>query len=136
MGKFVLSQHSLAKLEGVHPDLIAVVKRALELSISVDFAVTCGLRTIGQQEKYLRDKTSTTMNSRHLTGHAVDLTPLWNKESVNGSNPDNWHYFATVAQFMKMASIDLKHPISWGGDWESFKDGYHYELTWAAYPLK
>lgn len=136
MGKFVLSQRSLDKLESVHPHLIEVVKCALEISISVDFAVTCGLRTEEEQRRYVRDKTSATMNSRHLTGHAVDLVPLWNKEAVNGSDPANWHYFSTVARFMKMAAAELKTPIVWGGDWKEFKDGYHYELTWTAYPLK
>lgn len=135
MNKFVLSAHSLAKLEGVHPDLVRVVRRALEVS-QLDFTVTCGLRTEKQQEAVMRDKKSTTMNSRHLTGHAVDLAPLWNKEVVNGGRPENWHYFERVAKAMKMAALECKVPIEWGGDWETFKDGYHYQLTWKSYPLK
>jgi len=139
---FKLSQRSLDKLKGVHPDLVRVVERALLLS-TVDFSVTYGLRTAEEQKKLVEAGKSRTMNSRHLTGHAVDLTPWANGKSVNGDDAANWHYFATVARFMKMASIELKTPITWGGDWDrpdkngnKFLDGYHFELTWASYPLR
>lgn len=135
MSNFILSSRSMEKLKGVHPDLIRVVKRALDIS-QLDFTVTCGLRTEKQQEQVMRDKASTTMNSRHLTGHAVDLAPLWNKEVVNGGIAANWHYFERVAKAMKLAGLECKIPVEWGGDWDSFKDGYHYQLTWKSYPLK
>lgn len=147
MAKFILSQKSLGHLEGIHPDLVRVVKRAIELSRSVDFGVLDGLRTEEEERKHVKEGTSQTMNSRHLTGHAVDLVP-YNEEGKPiigklGNDPANWQYFATVSRMMKTAALDLKIPISWGGDWSKpnkdgkvLKDGYHYELTWAAYPLK
>lgn len=134
MSNFKLSARSIQKLNGVHPDLVKVVNRALEIS-SIDFSVTCGLRTLAEEKEHVANGTSKTLNSRHLTGHAIDLTP-WLSGSVDGSKPENWRYFADVARAMKMAALELKIPIEWGGDWESPKDGYHFELTWAAYPLK
>lgn len=140
MGKFLFSQRSLDNLKGVHPDLVAVVKRALELSRSADFAVIDGLRTPEEERQYVKDGTSNTMNSRHLTGHAVDLMPYNEKgEAITGppgNDLANWSYFVTVSKMMKTAALDLRTPISWGGDWKKPKDGYHYELTWEAYPLK
>lgn len=135
MNNFKLSPTSLAKLQGIHPDLIKVIERALILT-SVDFSVTEGLRTLEEEKQHMKDGTSQTLNSRHLTGHAVDLTPWANRQPVNGNDPANWYYFANIAKAMKMAALELKIPIAWGGDWKTFKDGYHFELTWKAYPLK
>ena len=47
---FKLSNRSLGKLEGVHPDMVATVKRAIELT-KVDFGITCGLRTVEEQKR-------------------------------------------------------------------------------------
>ena len=69
---FKLSKRSLRKLEGVDEDLVAVVKRAIELT-NIDFGVTFGLRTIEEQEKLVAAGRSQTMKSKHLDGRAVDL---------------------------------------------------------------
>ena len=47
---FSLSNRSKGKLEGVHPDMVSVVKRAIELT-KVDFGVTYGVRTLEEQKK-------------------------------------------------------------------------------------
>ncbi|MDN0092724.1 M15 family metallopeptidase, partial [Yersinia ruckeri] len=59
-------------LNGVNPALVKVVRRALELS-PVDFGVTEGLRTIARQKELVAAGKSQTMNSRHITGHAIDV---------------------------------------------------------------
>ena len=69
-----LSQRSMQNLSGVHPDLVAVVKRAIEIT-EQDFSVIEGIRNIDRQRKLVAQGKSQTMNSRHLTGHAVDLAP-------------------------------------------------------------
>lgn len=148
MGQFKFSQGSLNKLKGVHPNLVKVVHLGLSLT-DVDFGVTDGLRDMKKQEEYVAKGTSQTKNGRHLTGHAVDLTPYNEKgEAITGklgNDPKNWHYFASVSFAMKKASQILKIPIEWGGDWEKvkvngewkdFKDGYHFQLPWKDYPLK
>ena len=64
---FVLGRRSLARLEGVHPDLVAVVKRAIEITPQ-DFAVLEGLRTKERQAQLVQagaDRKSTRLNSSH-----------------------------------------------------------------------
>lgn len=43
MSKFTLSQRSLNNLKGVHPDLVKVVRRAIEIT-EQDFVVIEGIR--------------------------------------------------------------------------------------------
>ena len=125
---FKLGQRSLRNLDGVHPELVRVVKRALELS-TVDFMVIEGLRTKQRQQVLYAAGATRTLNSRHLTGHAVDLA-AW----VGGSIRWDWPLYNRIASAMKTAAFELGVPITWGGDWRSFKDGPHFELTHKDYP--
>ena len=124
---FKLSQKSLDRLSGVHPDLVAVVKRAIEIT-EVDFAVLEGVRSLARQEQLFKAGGSTTMRSRHLTGHAVDLG------AYVGQIRWDWPLYDKIALTMKAAAIELQIAIEWGGDWRTFKDGPHFQLTWEAYP--
>ena len=120
-----LSQRSKNNLSGVHPDLVAVVKRAIEIT-EQDFSVIEGVRDIERQRQLVAQGKSQTMNSRHLTGHAVDLAPYplsW-----------EWEYFYPIADAMKSAAEELEVDLEWGGDWESFPDGPHFQLSWGEYP--
>lgn len=125
---FKLSAKSLSRLEGVHSDLVKVVKLAIELS-EVDFTVTEGLRTLDRQRQLVAAGASKTLNSRHLTGHAVDLAPL-----IGGGVCWDWPPFYKIADAMKRAANSLDVPLVWGGDWKTFKDGPHFELDRKAYP--
>jgi len=125
---FRLSQKSIDRLSGVHPDLVAVVKRALEIT-EVDFAVLEGVRSRTRQEQLFKQKATKTMNSRHLTGHAVDLGAY-----VGGSVRWDWPLYYRIADAMKAAAAELEIPLTWGGDWKTFPDGPHFELPWAQYP--
>lgn len=123
---FKLGTRSRQNLSGVHPDMVAVVERALELS-EVDFTVIEGVRNIERQRQLLADGKSTTLKSRHLTGHAVDMVP-W---------PVDWEdleRFEAMAKAMKAAAKELEVPIIWGGDWKSFYDAPHFELNKKKYP--
>lgn len=120
---FKLSQRSLDRLQGVHPDLVSVVKLAIERS-DVDFMVTEGLRTKDRQKELVAAGASKTMNSRHITGHAVDLAAY-----VNGIRWD-WPLYEKIAKAMKQAAYELNIKIEWGGDWKSFKDGPHFQMPW------
>jgi peptidoglycan L-alanyl-D-glutamate endopeptidase CwlK len=119
---FQLSQKSLNKLVGVDIKLIKVVKRALELS-PIDFRVLEGLRTLERQSMLVKAGKSQTMNSRHITGDAVDLGAL-----IDGVVNWEWKYYEQIAKTMKQASKELNIPIEWGGDWKIFKDGVHFQL--------
>lgn len=133
---YTLGNKSREKLRGVHPDLVSVVERAITLT-EVDFTVLEGMRTLERQKTLVAKGKSKTMNSRHLTGHAVDLAPY----PVNGDfdedgilNIEDWDAYYPVADAMKQAASDLGIPLVWGGDWKSFPDGPHYELDRKVYP--
>lgn len=123
-----LGAASLLRLQGVHPDLVRVVQRAIELT-TVDFTITEGLRTVERQEELFKAGASTTMNSRHLTGHAVDLAAL-----VGGKVRWDWPLYFKIAEAMREASKLEGVPIEWGGDWKKFKDGPHFQLPHKDYP--
>jgi peptidoglycan L-alanyl-D-glutamate endopeptidase CwlK len=102
---------------------VKVVRRALELT-SVDFGVTEGLRTQVRQGELVAAKKSQTMNSRHLTGDAVDVMAY-----VNGAGTWEWKYYEDIACAFKRAAAELGVSIVWGGDWKTLKDGVHFELA-------
>jgi len=124
----MLNTRSLTALKGVHGDLVRVVKRAAELS-PTPFIITEGLRTLERQKELVAKGASKTMNSRHLTGHAIDFVPV-----VGGQITWKWPAFHPIAAAFKQAAKELKVRIVWGGDWRTFKDGPHIELDRKAYP--
>jgi peptidoglycan L-alanyl-D-glutamate endopeptidase CwlK len=141
---FKLSKRSLDRLTGVHPQLVSVVHRAISRS-DVDFTVLEGMRTRDRQAKLVKAGASRTMDSRHLTGHAVDLG-AW----VGGSVRWDWPLYLKIAEAMRTASGELNVPIRWGGTWgllssiqgpitsevlhKKFPDGPHFELPRASFP--
>lgn len=125
---FYLGNRSKTRLKGVHPDLGKVVELAIKLT-EVDFTVLEGLRSIERQKELVARGASKTMNSRHLTGHAVDLGAY-----INGEVRWDWPAYYRIEEAMKGAAKQLNIPLEWGGDWKSFKDGPHYQLPWKEYP--
>jgi len=125
---FNLSKKSRDRLAGVHPDLVKVVERAIEIT-EIDFAVLEGVRSKTRQEQLVKAGASQTMRSRHLTGHAVDLGAY-----VAGSVRWDWPLYHKLAVAVKQAAAELQVPIEWGGDWTTFKDGPHWQLPWKEYP--
>lgn len=133
---FRFSQRSLNNLIGVSPKLIAVVKRAIEIT-TVDFKVIEGLRTKERQaELYAQGRTKPgkvvtwTMQSKHIDGLAVDLLPA----------PYDWKdpaKFDAVAKAMFQAADELGVTIRWGADWDmdgnprerGETDSPHFELA-------
>lgn len=105
-----LSRRSLRNLAGVHPDLVRVVTEALK-ETTVDFVVIEGLRSIERQAVLVAAGASQTMDSRHLTGHAVDLA-AW----LGEIRWDMGLYYS-VAAAMQRASKARAIPIRWGGCW-------------------
>jgi peptidoglycan L-alanyl-D-glutamate endopeptidase CwlK len=125
---FKLGRRSVERLQGVHPDLVRVVERAIDLT-PVDFTVLEGLRSPERQQALVASGASQTLNSRHITGHAVDLG-AWVDNQVDWS----WPLYAKIANAMKAAANELGVSIVWGGDWRTFKDGPHFELDRRLYP--
>ncbi len=125
---FKLGKRSIERLQGVHPDLVRVVERAIDLT-TVDFTVLEGLRSPERQQTLVASGASQTLNSRHITGHAVDLG-AWVDSQVDWS----WPLYTKIANAMKAAANELGVAIVWGGDWRTFKDGPHFELDRRYYP--
>ena len=119
---FVLGSVSKNNLKGVHPDLVKVVERAISLT-TVDFRVIEGLRSKQRQIELVNKGASKTLNSRHITGHAVDVVAL-----VGGTVRWDWPLYDKIAKAFKQSAKELNIPIVWGGDWKTFKDGPHFEL--------
>lgn len=133
---YKLGSKSKRKLIGVNPDMVDVVFRAIELTTQ-DFSVIEGLRSVERQKKLVAAGKSKTMNSRHLTGHAVDLAPYpfdGDRDEDGIQNIHDWDQYYPIADAMKQAAEELGVDIDWGGDWTTFPDGPHYQLTWKEYP--
>ena len=140
----VLGQRSLSRLEGLHPDLVRVVKKAADMS-DLDFTVLEGLRSVDRQKQLMKQGATRTMNSRHITGHAVDLGAM-----VGGSVRWDWALYLKLAEVVRIAASRENVPIRWGGTWKllsdiqgpitakilsrSFPDGPHFELPRSVYP--
>ena len=119
---FKLSKKSLGKLDEVNPDLQKLVKNAIGLS-TIDFGISEGMRTKERQQILYNTGKSQTMNSRHLTGHAVDVY-AWKDGAVSWEFED----YETINVAFSQAAKLTNTPYVWGGSWKSFKDGPHFEL--------
>lgn len=122
-----LSNKSRERLEGVHPKLIAVVERALQLT-KQDFMVLEGVRTPQRQaELYAQGrskpgrKVTWTLKSNHFVnpksgyGHAVDVVPY----------PVDWNdtaKFDAIAVAMMKAAREQGVVLRWGADWDMDED--------------
>ena len=122
------SARSRRALLGVHPDLVAVAEAALALS-PVDFMVIEGLRSPVRQAALVKAGASRTLNSRHLTGHAIDVAAV-----VEGQVRWDWPLYPRIAAAFKQAAREGGVRIVWGGDWPRLRDGPHFELDRKAYP--
>lgn len=125
---YTLGGRSRQRLAGLHADLVKVVERAIEIT-PVDFTVLEGLRTLQRQQELLKSGSTTTLKSRHLTGHAVDLGAF-----VDGEVRWDWPLYYKISVAIKQAAKEVGVPIEWGGDWVTFKDGPHFQLPVDEYP--
>jgi peptidoglycan L-alanyl-D-glutamate endopeptidase CwlK len=117
-----LGTRSRQRLEGVDPSLVIVVAYAIQMA-DVDFTVLEGVRTPERQQMLYEQGATLTLNSKHLTGRAVDLGAY-----VGGAVAWDWPLYDLIAGAMKQAASDAGIAIQWGGDWRSFRDGPHFEL--------
>lgn len=108
---FKFSQRSETNLKGVNPDLVRVIRRALELT-PVDFIVIEGLRTQARQKELVATGKSQTMNSRHLSGHAVDIIPVNTTWKIEEFKP----LLKAVKQAADEQGLKLRFGINWKND--------------------
>jgi len=104
---------SLKKLEGVDDRLVRVAHLALRHS-SIDFGITCGMRTKAEQAQLVREGKSKTMNSRHLSGMAVDIV-CYKGGRVTWALGD----YVVAAQSFAHAARTLDVTVRWGAAWHT-----------------
>jgi peptidoglycan L-alanyl-D-glutamate endopeptidase CwlK len=121
MNNFRFGKRSLAELKGVHPDVVRVTHRTLELSTQ-DFGVHDGIRTAAEQNALYRRGASQKDGYRNVGkhqkqedgfGHAVDLVPYVKGRGLVW----DWNLIYPIALAMQQASIELETRIRWGGCW-------------------
>lgn len=108
---FKLSNRSRKNLEGVDGRLVAVVEYAIEVT-RVDFGVTEGLRTVQRQRELVAAGASQTMNSKHITGHAVDVVAY-----IGPRISWELNLYDDIADAFKLAAMEVGVPIRWGAAW-------------------
>lgn len=114
-----MDSRSETKLSGVRAELADVVRDAWALMPvdGVTFRVTEGLRTIERQRELVASGASRTMDSKHLTGHAVDLA------AFVGPEP-RWelNLYYRLALVMRNAAVARGIGVVWGGCWRNLAD--------------
>lgn len=120
---YKLGSKSKETLVGVHPQLVSVVERAIQLTTQ-DFRVHDGVRTLAEQEALVKKGASKTMKSKHLPqadgfSHAVDLVPL-----VNGQLRWEWPCIFQIAVAVDQAATELGVMLRWGGVWDKLMTEY------------
>lgn len=111
---YTFGKKSAAQLQGVHPGLVAVMAYTLHRS-PVDFGILEGVRTMERQRQLASQGKTRTLNSKHLTGHAVDLVAYVDGKASWDLEP--YQTIADVVQFV--ASEVLGQRIRWGGAWDA-----------------
>lgn len=127
----VLNKASEAKLKGVHPDLIRVIRRVQKnwKDPKMGFVVTCGVRTLEEQKRLVKSGASRTLKSKHLKqkdgySHAFDIAV-----TLDGKVRWDWPLYDKVSKLFLSAAKAEKVNLTWGGSWASFRDGPHYQLN-------
>ena len=111
-------------LKGVNPTL-AELMTAVEAQHPDAFEITEGMRSRDRQAQMVAEGKSQTMNSRHLTGNAVDIAMLGPDGSLN------WDFdaYRPIADTAKATAAAMGIPdFVWGGDWKTLKDGVHFQV--------
>lgn len=126
----------LERLKGVDTLLASVTLQVIRRH-SVECHVSEGLRTAARQRELVAAGKSKTLDSKHLTGHAVDLIVM------TGGKPD-WSpkAYTELARTFAQVALEFGIPIRWGGSWRwisgpnchdypflaaKFFDGPHFE---------
>lgn len=112
MNNFRFSQRSLSNLVDIEDALVEASHRALAVT-KVDFGVICGRRTLQEQMEMVESGASTTMDSRHLTGHAVDVMAYIGSQG-------RWELplYCHIVLAYKKAAAEMNTELRWGGCWE------------------
>ena len=124
MPKF--GKRSKERLRGIDARLVSVLNELIKI---MDVTIIEGLRSEQRQEKLLKEGSTKTKFSKHITGKAVDLAPY----PIDWNDRDRFHYMGGM---IRGIAKQLNVPVRWGGDWDSdgetkdnrFDDLVHVEI--------
>ena len=132
--KYNFSSRSLARLDGVNPLLVDIIKASI-LCAPYDFGIAWlgGYRTAEQQHtlymsntptKWVTSKDGYIKKSYHQTGNAVDIV-IYDENRQITWKPS---YFKAVAKhILKVAQEQFNVSLEWGGNWNR-KDWGHFQI--------
>jgi peptidoglycan L-alanyl-D-glutamate endopeptidase CwlK len=116
-------KRSRKELKTAHPNLQAIFNEVIK---QYDCSVLCGHRGKADQDKAFADGKSKLKwpksNHNKTPSRAVDVVPFpidWKNETE----------FYIMADIVKNIAKRLKIKVSWGGDWKTFRDLPHWELS-------
>lgn len=118
------NERSEELLAGVNP-MLAQLMRNVEAKMPDAFEISEGIRDRERQAQLVAEGKSQTMNSKHLTGDAVDI------HVVGPDGQPNWDFeaYRPIADAAKAEAAALGIPnFVWGGDWRTLKDGVHFQI--------
>ncbi len=127
---------STDRRKGVHPDLLKLADAVLQAA-PWPLRITEGMRTLERQKQLVAAKASKTLNSRHLTGHAIDVVPYIDLDrdgKIETEELYNRHLFDILIPIAKKEAERLGIKMIFGYDWGW--DSPHWELDRRFYPAK
>lgn len=127
---------STDRRKGVHPDLLKLADAVLQAA-PWPLRITEGMRTLERQRQLLAAKATKTLNSRHLTGHAIDVVPYIDLDrdgKIETEELYNKRLFDVLIPIAKAEAERLGIKMTFGYDWGW--DSPHWQLDWKTYPAK
>lgn len=128
------------RMQGVHADLRKIARAAWDLfdpaivlgmpGARIVVTADGGVRSEAQQRDLIERGHSWTMDSRHLTGHAVDFAIVAGGQMVS----DIAAYERVWLACWRPAGHHAGITLGWGGYWKR-RDGLHVELPRSEYPV-
>lgn len=135
--RYAWGARSLSRLQTCHPLLVTLFERVIaRADLALDLSVLCGHRTREEQDAAVARGASRLRwpRSKHNStpSLAVDVAPF-----VGGSVSWAWPHYHAVAPVIRaewdaMAAegiVPAGVGLVWGGDWATFRDGPHWELS-------
>ena len=140
----IFSRESKDNLAGVDRDLQRLFQRVI---LGADCTIMEGRRSAERQQQLVAEGKSKTLNSKHLTGKAVDVAPYWSEAphirwpGAPGISPEEtierWRRWSAFGGYVRgiadMLNIKVRWGQDWNGDWNfsehKFIDSPHWELV-------
>jgi hypothetical protein len=124
-----ISEKNIEKLHPKVRDKAREFINRVEKELGIKLRATSTLRTYAEQDKlYSQGRTTAGAivtkakggQSNHNFGTALDVVPIVNGKADWKTSEDTWNKIAVVGKSVG---------FNWGGDWKSFTDKPHFEMT-------